>query len=163
MLRALASKNDFTEVCSLSHGTVCNETVAASRSQFLDVKALHRAADLAPNSYIQPTLTDVLLGRGRHFQEFPGNIAFRAYLEDRTDEYDKADNAGKSTLTQRIVRSFYAAGTRFLRLSAPANGIPSWEEANSQEVCRKVSQCYRSARRKEKKDICRLNKKNVTR
>eukprot|EP00980_Cylindrotheca_fusiformis_P013806 scaffold3572_cov113-Cylindrotheca_fusiformis.AAC.2 len=158
-LREPTSKNDSTKVRSLIQDAGRSEPMTAPRFQTTFLKALHRAADLAPNSLIQPTLTDVLLGRGRWFQEFPGNIAFRTYLGGKTNEYDRADKEGKNVLAKSIVRSFNASGTKFLRLSAPANGIPTWEEASFREVSKKVTQCYRSVRRKEKKHTCRLVKK----
>eukprot|EP00980_Cylindrotheca_fusiformis_P017373 scaffold5392_cov107-Cylindrotheca_fusiformis.AAC.6 len=133
-----ALENDNTEE---------SETTAALRAQTSDFKTLLRATEMAPNSLIQPTLKDVVLGRGRWFQDFPGNIAFRTYLADRSDEYDKADRAGKNILTKSVIRSLNASGTRFLGLSSPTNGIPMWEEASFKEVYNKISQCYRSARK----------------
>eukprot|EP00980_Cylindrotheca_fusiformis_P010768 scaffold2436_cov99-Cylindrotheca_fusiformis.AAC.1 len=134
--RAEVLENDNTEE---------SETTAASRAQTSDFKTLHGATEMAPNSLIQPTLKDVVLGRW--FQDFPGNIAFRTYLADRSDEYDKADRAGKIILTKSIIQSLNASGTRFLGLSSPTTGIPMWEEASFKEGYNKISQWYRSARK----------------
>lgn len=136
-----------------STGDIPHEKISLSGApapKSLDLSALARASEMAPNSIILPTLTDVVLGRGRWFQDFPGNVEFRKYLESCTDTYDKADRGGKIALTNTIVRTLKAGGTRFLRLSGSVNGDDVWEEASFKEVYKKVSQCYRTARKKEK-------------
>jgi hypothetical protein len=105
---------------------------------------------MGPKSIIQPTVADVLLGRGRCFQEFPGNVQFRNYLECGAFKYDNADRVGKMEITNFLVASLQASGTRFLRLTPSVNGDDAWEEVSSKEVYKKVSQFYRTVRKKEK-------------
>jgi hypothetical protein len=116
-----------------------------------DLHALARTApEMAPNSIIQPTMADVVLGRGRWFQDFPGNVEFRNYLESGAFKYDDADREGKIGITNFIVASLKASGTRFLRLTPIDNGDDAWLEVSSKEAYKKVSQFYRTARKKEK-------------
>lgn len=124
---------------------------AAISSKSPDLNALARAAaEMAPNSIIQPTSADVVLGRGRFFQDFPGNVEFRNYLESCAFKYDNTDRVGKMAITNFLVASLKASGTRFLRLTPSDNGDDAWEEISSKEVYKKVSQFYRTVRKKEK-------------
>jgi len=48
--------------------------------------AIARAAHMAPKSDIQPIITDVVFGRGRCLEHFPGNVSFYEVVDERAAE-----------------------------------------------------------------------------
>lgn len=115
-----------------------------------DEAAVARAAEMAPRSVLQPGMTDVVLGRGRWFQYFPGNISFREFLEERDAEYNEASRTNKVNMTKSIVGELKASGRRFLKLERNQRGDDMWIEVDDKEIYKKVSQCYRTVRKKDK-------------
>mmetsp|Transcript_698 Transcript_698/g.1258 ORF Transcript_698/g.1258 Transcript_698/m.1258 type:complete len:507 (-) Transcript_698:1067-2587(-) len=115
-----------------------------------DEAALARAAEMAPRSALQPAIIDVVLGRGRWFQYFPGNISFREFLEERDVEYNEASRTDKVNMTKSIVAELRASGRRFLKLERNQRGSDMWIEVGDKEIYKKVSQCYRTVRKKDR-------------
>lgn len=115
-----------------------------------DEAAVARAAEMAPRSVLQPGMMDVVLGRGRWFQYFPGNISFREFLEERDAEYNEASRTNKVNMTKSIVGELKASGRRFLKLDRNQRGDDMWIEVDDKEIYKKVSQCYRTVRKKDK-------------
>ena len=66
---------------------------------------------------IIPNPKDVLLGRGRPYQEFPGNIALANELDARREAYKgkKENRAAKTNISTQIVKHITANGGRFLQ------------------------------------------------
>jgi len=108
-----------------------------------------KAAAMAPRSEIQPTATDIVLGRGRWFQDFPGNTMFREHLEERNLEYNQANRAEKVKMTKSIVNELRESGRKFLKLEQNTIGHDVWKEVDDREIYKKVSQCYRTVRKKD--------------
>ena len=93
-----------------------------------------------------PTTKDVLFGRGKPFQQHPGNIRLSLTLDSVRERYNAASRHEKTMLAMDIVMTFQANGTRFLRrVSNDIDGI-LWEEVNNSEAREKVSQLFRSIR-----------------
>jgi hypothetical protein len=93
-----------------------------------------------------PTTKDVLFGRGKPFQQHPGNIRLSLMLDSMRERYNAASRHEKTMLAMDIVMTFQANGTRFLRrVSNDIDGI-LWEEVNDSEAREKVSQLFRSIR-----------------
>jgi len=93
-----------------------------------------------------PTSNDVLFGRGKPFQQHPGNIRLSLTLDSMRDRYNAVSRNEKTVLAMDIVRTFQANGTRFLRrVSNDVDGI-LWEEVNDSEAREKESQLFRSIR-----------------
>lgn len=64
-----------------------------------------------------PTETDVLFGRGRPYQDFPGTILLNQLVEIQRPEYDMLDKTGKTGIVANIVQAVYELGGRFLKRS----------------------------------------------
>jgi hypothetical protein len=98
---------------------------------------------------VTPTSNDVLMGRGRRFQNYAGNVKFRIYLQGHEAGYNSADRNGKSSIAMALVSSIKASGTRFLQRSSEMNGEELWVEIDDKEAHEKVVQCFRTARKKD--------------
>ncbi|KAL3929828.1 MAG: hypothetical protein SGBAC_012039 [Bacillariaceae sp.] len=116
-----------------------------------DAAAVARAAGMAPRSVLQPGMMDVLHGRGRCYQYFPGNISFRDFLVERIAEYNEASRTNKVNMTKSIVGELKAS-RRFLKLEQNQRGEYMWVEVDDKEIYKKVSQCYRTIRKKDKSE-----------
>ena len=80
---------------------------------------------------------DVVLGRGKAFLKFPGNVRYRSLLRENCDEYAACVTArSKTAFTIDIVRQIRRDGGRFLK----PNGKDSFVEISDAEARVKVSQ-----------------------
>mmetsp|Transcript_22001 Transcript_22001/g.54366 ORF Transcript_22001/g.54366 Transcript_22001/m.54366 type:complete len:494 (-) Transcript_22001:1258-2739(-) len=94
---------------------------------------------------VKPTENDVLLGRGRFTQSWPGNIKFREYLENQSEDYDKVPRKDRQKRAIELTHELIANGVRFFEQNAA--GV--WEEAEFTTSMKKVSQLFRSIRKKK--------------
>ncbi|CAJ1937588.1 unnamed protein product [Cylindrotheca closterium] len=91
--------------------------------------------------------TDVLLGRGRLVQYHLGNIQFREVLDEEVSRFEKlARNQRRPACVDLTNKLIANNGTRFLK----ENGNDVWVECGFEEVMNKVSQFFRTRRRKMK-------------
>ena len=97
-------------------------------------------------SVITPTENDVLSGRGRYFQDYPGNVRFRNFMEEHSDEYDKLDRHDRMILTIRLMHELNCNNVRFLKQTDKGD----WVTLDVGEVRKKVSQQFRSLRKKHR-------------
>ena len=99
-----------------------------------------------------PIQRDVLLGRGRQFQDFPGNIRLMQLVKHRGKDYDEANKGGKSVYITEIVHTIHQMGGRFLKkTTASKDGavIFLWEEADIATAHKKVNNCFQSRKRQQ--------------
>lgn len=75
-----------------------------------------------PNPSMNPTLTDVLLGRGRGLQQHPGNIRFRQVLEEYQAEFNQTPRYTRVDTPKEITRLLIEDGVRFLQRVDRGNG-----------------------------------------
>ena len=62
-----------------------------------------------------PQPKDVLVGRGRPYQEYPGNIRYGTVIDSYLDEYYKqTDRFAKTCISMQIVKQVKGYGGRFL-------------------------------------------------
>eukprot|EP00980_Cylindrotheca_fusiformis_P005715 scaffold1192_cov58-Cylindrotheca_fusiformis.AAC.9 len=99
------------------------------------------------NSYavVNVRESDVLLGRGRFFQDHPGNVRFRNALEDYRDAYDTARRNQKRRIVIELRQMLAAEGIRFLKQLDGTN----WVESDAKAVEDKIGQLFRTARKKK--------------
>ena len=97
--------------------------------------------DTEQQQLLLPTGRDVLFGRGRPYQEHPGNVRFSLVIESLKPRYESLKRAEKTRLAEDLVKKMKARGMRFLRQS---NGY--WEDADDSAAREKVSQGFRSLR-----------------
>eukprot|EP00980_Cylindrotheca_fusiformis_P005720 scaffold1192_cov58-Cylindrotheca_fusiformis.AAC.14 len=95
-------------------------------------------------STVDVRATDVLLGRGRGFQDHPGNIRFRNALQEYRHAYDTAPKWQKRRIAVELRRMLAVDGVRFLE---QVDGT-KWVESDVKAVEAKIGQLFRSARKK---------------
>lgn len=95
-----------------------------------------------PGSYFYPTPKDVIMGRGRPYVSWPGNVRLPKLVSKYIYQYTKASNSrnGKSAVAMEVVDAVRQEGGRFLYRGQ--NGY--WQEASDQKARDKVSQIFRA-------------------
>mmetsp|Transcript_5212 Transcript_5212/g.15226 ORF Transcript_5212/g.15226 Transcript_5212/m.15226 type:complete len:571 (+) Transcript_5212:512-2224(+) len=91
-----------------------------------------------------PKLQDVLLGRGRPYREYPGNIMLRDIVHEVQRDYDKMNKNQKTALTTIILTKVKASGGRFL--SRADNEDLGWVSVDDEVARTKVAQSFRNNR-----------------
>jgi hypothetical protein len=93
----------------------------------------------APNWIEFPLSTDIVLGRGRPYQEHPGNRRLLNTVENYSGSYGESGRQEKVNITRSIVQLFKNANSRFLkRHDQPELG---WEEVSDDLARDKTSHC----------------------
>jgi len=110
------------------------------RCQFLDgVLKAKQEVRLLP----QPK--DALLGRGRPFQNFPGNLALTDIINVNRTRYAASKKMDKKIITTEIVNGIRNSGGRFLRRVNDDNHSEiDWEEVDFETARLKVSHSFRT-------------------
>jgi hypothetical protein len=89
-----------------------------------------------------PSRSDVLFGRGKPFQQHPGNLRLNMLVESMAEEYDsKRMRKEKTAFADEVAEEMKRTGVRFLH---KVDGI--WEEADESMIRDKVSNTFRSVR-----------------
>jgi hypothetical protein len=143
LLAASDPKIDFEVVSTIPdpiEGTSFNfENAAISTSAEIDYET---AAILTPT---EPTPNDVLLGRGKKFQNHPGNVRFREWLDGYYDDYDHAPRTERRRIATNLTQILNAKGVRFLKLTENNQ----WVQSQGVEAEKKISQLFRCLRKKK--------------
>jgi hypothetical protein len=90
---------------------------------------------------VVPQPEDVLLGRGKKVQAFPGNLKFRGKIEANRRTYDNSSKFEKSVLIEAILRSVKDSGGRFLQ-----QGTKGYFEVDDDVARKKISHAWRNLR-----------------
>eukprot|EP00536_Pseudo-nitzschia_multiseries_P011546 jgi/Psemu1/308325/fgenesh1_kg.400_\ len=92
-----------------------------------------------------PQPNDVLLGRGRPFQLYSGNLALTATIDRYRTEYTSSKKMHKKAITAEIVSNILLSGGRFLKKvnSDRDTGI-DWEVVDFETARLKVSHSFRT-------------------
>ena len=88
-----------------------------------------------------PLISDVLLGRGKPYHEFPGNLEFMRLVESYRDSYVSADRLEKTALSNHVLDYLKKSGTRFLKRSGDDL---SWVEVDDKAAREKISHAFRA-------------------
>jgi len=91
---------------------------------------------------ITPTDNDVLFGRGRIFQEHPGNMHLKRLIVEWYDKYNVSPRLGKMAVSERLVYLIQERNGRFLKKNK--DGV--WEEVDKVEAREKCSHGFRKKR-----------------
>ena len=92
-----------------------------------------------------PTDSDVLLGRGKPFQNHPGNRMMLSLVDKHRDRYQRAERKEKHDIVEEVMAVIKKADGRFLRRVDYEN---QWVEVNHAISYRKVGHAFRSKARK---------------
>lgn len=91
-----------------------------------------------------PRRHDVLLGRGRTIQNHLGNVHFREFLKQYSDDYDEAPRNKRRKIATELVHTLKGKGIRFLQQTESGE----WFESNFAEAEKKIGQVFRNTRRR---------------
>ena len=94
---------------------------------------------------VLPRTNDVLLGRGRPFQLYSGNLALAVEIDQNRGRYTRAKKMDKKIITSEIVQGIRQRGGRFLK--KVNNGVVDWEEVDFETSRLKVSHSFRTMSR----------------
>jgi hypothetical protein len=95
---------------------------------------------------VRPTENDILLGRGRFAQTWPGNVRFRSFVEEQLGSYDKIPKNERQKRTIELTEELTAKGIRFFEQKESGE----WFEADRTEARKRISQLFRSLRKKKR-------------
>jgi hypothetical protein len=90
---------------------------------------------------IVPRNYDVLLGRGRPYQEHTGNLRCNDVVVNAMEDYERASRTDKTTIARHVIEKIKGYGGRFLKQN---HGV--WEEVDDAEALRKISHSFRTHR-----------------
>lgn len=105
----------------------------------------HRISDGAIDF---PFKYDVLLGRGKPYQDHPGNKYLRELVDSNFDAYNKTKRDLKRKFGESLVHQIQEMSGRFLK-KEEASGM--WVEASLKEAVDKVCHAFRRKREVESK------------
>jgi hypothetical protein len=89
-----------------------------------------------------PNRNDILVGKGKPFQQHPGNVRLRQLVELRLADYTVARKSEKTNLTREIVQMIKDSSVRFLKRDLDG----WWEEVSAEDAREKVSKTFGSTR-----------------
>jgi hypothetical protein len=102
-------------------------------------------ADAALDVLDYPRSTDVLFGRGKPFQEYPGNIQFGELIQKYWKLHQQSDRFEKCTISVQIVQHARASGVRFLKKNDSGQGrVGGWIPVNDKVARERVSHTMRN-------------------
>jgi len=102
-------------------------------------------ANATPHLYVEPTLNDILLGRGGRTNHYQGNKIFREVVQHNRERYRVLGKGEKTILAQTVVRRAQELG-RFLRWDGHG-----WIAISNKEARKKASQALRENDDSEKR------------
>lgn len=100
-------------------------------------------------SIFVPGLLDVIMGRGRHNKNKPGNQKLNQLLESYLDEYEASDKFQKTVLSEVVVSEMKEGGSRFL-IREKRKTLETWVEVSLEKARDKVAHDFRNLRRSAK-------------
>jgi hypothetical protein len=90
-----------------------------------------------------PGRNDVLLGRGKIFQDHPGSVILRNIVSCFLEEFKLASKHGKTAITWKIMKTIKGQGGRFLKRNADG----WWVEVSDEAAREKVDMSFRTAKK----------------
>ena len=131
----LVANDDYVKV---DHGSALAEAVRILDRQHAETTSVTDGGDchsrlmgteaIIPvppgNTPTQPTISDVLCGRGAATNNHPGNLRFRALISLHQDQYLAAQNGEKAEISRSVVRALrqFDPPGRFLK-KEPSSGL----------------------------------------
>jgi hypothetical protein len=100
---------------------------------------------------LTPAENDVLLGRGRPFQEWHGNLQLAKIIDIHREEYGQADRAKKTAISKDVLSIVKSCNGRFLQQVKKNKKATAceWEQVSDAVAREKVSSGFR--RKEEEK------------
>ncbi|KAG7361442.1 hypothetical protein IV203_036542 [Nitzschia inconspicua] len=118
-------------------------------------RALEKAReDINSGRIDYPAEMDVLLGRGRPYQNYSGNTLLSNILNVRRQEYNEASRFEKTVIAYDIVKTIHENGGRFIQRNESTDG---WVEVPEAVARDKVSSGFRSKARVQESQATKRN------
>eukprot|EP00525_Craspedostauros_australis_P008384 CAMPEP_0198128742 /NCGR_PEP_ID=MMETSP1442-20131203/50033_1 /TAXON_ID= /ORGANISM="Craspedostauros australis, Strain CCMP3328" /LENGTH=182 /DNA_ID=CAMNT_0043788963 /DNA_START=24 /DNA_END=569 /DNA_ORIENTATION=+ len=100
-------------------------------------------SQMPPNTILFPLKDDIVLGRGKPYQSFPGNLKFVEILEDYKDVYHHCKSrTDKTSLSSKLLKVIKDRGMRFLQRHGQSDGM-YWEEVTDEVARQKITMSLR--------------------
>jgi hypothetical protein len=96
-----------------------------------------------------PGRHDVLLGRGKPFQQHPGNVRMREMVDLYKEEYTRVPVGQKSNIADKILQTIMIKEHSFFLKRQPDGW---WVQVSENEAREKVAHAFRTARSTRTKD-----------
>jgi len=103
-------------------------------------------------SAVRPNNRDVLFGRGKPFQNHPGNRKMLSYIDQYKRQYNESPRDQKRPIVEEIIGILTSGGGRFLRRYNEDVNSTWWTEVPKQVAFDKVSHAFRSRGRPKASD-----------
>ena len=100
-----------------------------------------RRKDESMGMILYPNPEDVLMGRGRPFQQFVGNLNLAKIVAEHQSEYNESERNSKTKLTRKLVQVIKDGNGRFLKRDGKPDG--GWVEVNDAQSREKVAHAFR--------------------
>ena len=101
----------------------------------------YQAMEEGKGMILYPNSEDVLMGRGRPFQQFVGNLNLNRIVAEHQEEYNKVDRKSKTRLTRRIVQLIKDGNGRFLKRDSEMDG--GWVVVTDAQAREKIAHAFR--------------------
>ena len=101
-------------------------------------------APVQPQGTVRPVSKDILFGRGKPFQNHPGNRKLIMLVDKYKDQYIKSERDKKRPIVEEIIAILTQDGARFLKRYKDDSTSPFWVEASKEVAFDKVSHAFRS-------------------
>ena len=123
------------------HGQLKEDSISEYFEHRLEVERDIRHREEACTTIDFPDCNDILLGRGKPYQDFLGNIRLRKIIDSHWNRYNMAEQTEKSNISMEIVQKVKASGARFLERH---DNKDEWIEVEASIARQKVSHGFRN-------------------
>ncbi|KAL3928743.1 MAG: hypothetical protein SGBAC_012518 [Bacillariaceae sp.] len=96
---------------------------------------------------IVPQPHDILLGRGKMLQTHLGNVCFRQFVKQYSEEYDETPRCHRRLVLIKVVQDLKHRGIRFLR---QVEDTDEWIESDVADMEKTVGQVFRNLRKQQR-------------
>jgi hypothetical protein len=110
-----------------------------------EAESRQRDLDLTLARINFPLARDVLLGRGRPFQDFPGNLRLASIIDLHRERFQLGIYGEKLVICTEVVHIVKVSGGRFLKRNESKDG---WEEVGDIIANEKVSHSFRTSNKR---------------
>jgi hypothetical protein len=122
-------------------------TLEDFKQQLEDYRNLEQAEKASSDGTIMvPLVNDILLGRGRPYQENPGNIRMANLIDEYRIEYQSKSKLQKTAMSNKVLKMIKDSDGRFLKKSSESGY--HWVEVGDEVARDKVSHSFRTKTRR---------------
>jgi hypothetical protein len=113
-------------------------------------EATSLSANAGNETIAYPAKNDILLGRGRPYHVYGGNVRFASIIDMNQSRYEFAVKGQKWVISSQVVQTINDSGARFLKRASDGE---AWLEVCSDVAREKVSQTFRTKSRRNSAEL----------